>query len=91
MKPAAQQARKCLYVFHHTMESIGIEHITHRDKPRILLKYANHASDAYVRQIKGRRWSSTRKAWHIPPDYTIEQLNKQFAGEITFYANLKMN
>jgi len=37
--------------------------------------------------IGGMKWSKTMKAWHLPIDIDIEQLNKQFADKIQFVYN----
>lgn len=40
---------------------------------------------ALIKQIKGRKWSQSRKTWHIPfQDNATEILNKRFKGKLEF-------
>ncbi|MEA2042734.1 MAG: tyrosine-type recombinase/integrase [Bacteroidota bacterium] len=57
----------------------------HKGQNRLLLKYPyNKVLNNMVRKIPGRRWSKTLKAWHLPAETSVEELNKQFEGKIRF-------
>jgi integrase/recombinase XerD len=43
-----------------------IEHLVHRDKPRVFLRFENDSdASAVVRNELNGQWSATQKAWHI--------------------------
>jgi site-specific recombinase XerD len=51
------------------MEKLIVRKIEHRGETRIECVFGQYSISApVVRQIPGRRWSATRKSWHIPYD-----------------------
>ena len=49
------------------MTSIDYQVITHRNRSRILVRFAhNKAWNERIKQVPGASWSSTLKGWHIP-------------------------
>lgn len=66
--------------------TIRTEIITIDNEKRIALQCSyNTALIAEIRKIPGRRWSASRKFWHIPyfPNY-LEELNARFRGKLEF-------
>lgn len=59
---------------------IQIEEIIHRDEPRLALKFS-YAFELVerIRQLPGRRWSDSRKLWHIPIDTPQQLLQSTFS------------
>ena len=56
------------------------------DKKRIALIFPyNDSIISLVKQIEGRKWSASRKFWHIPfHENFLTELNKQFEGKLEF-------
>ncbi len=48
------------------IKELTIEHIVHRDKPRVFLRFENDAAGTNLvrNELKGQ-WSATHRAWHI--------------------------
>ena len=53
------------------------------NKNRIVLIFPyNDSIISLVKQIEGRKWSASRKFWHIPfHENFLTELNKQFEGK----------
>lgn len=48
------------------IKELTIEHLVHRDHPRVFLRFENDAeATALVRQHLKVQWSATQKAWHV--------------------------
>ncbi len=48
------------------IKELTIEHLLHRDKPRVFLRFENDAeATALVRKHFNAQWSATQKAWHV--------------------------
>lgn len=48
------------------IKELTIEHLIHRDKPRVFLRFDNDAeATALVRKHFNAQWSATQKAWHV--------------------------
>ncbi len=57
----------------------------HRGEERIFLEYKHSTFiNNLIKQIEGRKYSSTYKKWHLPVNIKLEQLNKQFKNVIKF-------
>ncbi len=49
------------------MENISYSLVIHRNKPRILVRFAHNKSwNERIKKVPGAVWSSTLKGWHIP-------------------------
>lgn len=49
------------------IKELTIEHLIHRNLPRVFLRFENDAeATALVRKHLNAQWSATQKAWHIP-------------------------
>ncbi len=70
------------------MTTLSIEKINHRGEIRIAIKLPYGAIYVEkIRQIPGRKWSQTRKCWHIP--YTPQAFRKlkQIFGDVIINTN----
>ena len=48
------------------IKELTIEHLIHKDKPRVFLRFENNAQASdLVRNLLGGQWSFTQRAWHI--------------------------
>ena len=66
-----------------------VKRITKSAEPRIALIFDyDKEIITLLKKIKGRRWSSSHKFWHIPfqPDY-LKKLNDRFKGKLDFREN----
>lgn len=56
-----------IYEIWYMIKELTIEHLIHRDHPRVFLRFDNDAeATALVRNQLKAQWSATQKAWHIP-------------------------
>lgn len=60
---------------------IQVIEISHRDEPRLALKckFAFELVEL-IRQLPGRRWSDSRKLWHLPIDTPKQLLQSTFSS-----------
>ena len=68
---------------------IRIRACTIRNERRIALMFG-YDDDVItlVKQIEGRKWSASRKFWHIPYSSSyLEKLNNHFKGNLEFFEN----
>lgn len=60
---------------------IQIEEIFHRDEPRLALRCRyNFEVIERIKQLPGRRWSESRKLWHLPIDTSKPLLQSTFSA-----------
>ena len=67
---------------HETKENIktiNMRNIMHRKQKRIALYFHfNKDLIEIIKQIPGRRWSKTKKCWHVPFDTDFLEIQKSF-------------
>ena len=48
------------------IKELTIEHLIHKDKPRVFLRFENNTeASGLIRNLLGGEWSFTQRAWHI--------------------------
>ncbi len=54
------------------IKELTIEHLIHKDKPRVFLRFENNTeASGLVRNLLGGEWSFTQRAWHIAYEENI--------------------
>ena len=70
---------------------IEVEEISHRDEPRLAIACSyDFELIELIRTIPGRRWSESRKVWHIPIDTSKQLLRTIFSSyQLLIHSDLK--
>ncbi len=67
------------------MDIVFTENIVHRNEFRIKLVFKFNAElIVRVKEIEGRAYSRSLRAWHIPANINFDDLNKLFANKVQF-------
>ncbi|MBL7940723.1 MAG: tyrosine-type recombinase/integrase [Flavobacteriales bacterium] len=62
--------------------TVILEPLSHRDGPRVALKFPHDAELIAIAQALGARWSRTHRVWHLPPGpKTVPQVFAAYKGK----------
>ncbi|MCF8405848.1 MAG: hypothetical protein K9H58_18030 [Bacteroidales bacterium] len=72
------------------MKTIILETASHRNEPRLLLKFDyDSILIEKVKKLKGVRWSQSRKCWHIPVEnFALNEFKEYFKDVLFEYNNI---
>lgn len=76
--------------FTNIMKTIILETASHRNEPRLLLKFDyDSILIEKVKKLKGVRWSQSRKCWHIPVEnFALNEFKEYFKDVLFEYNNI---